>query len=72
MSVSSGAEILIRFIFSLNIRCAKQGLDPIATFRSEVEANFRGKIKGPFNAEDRLKAVRPSRLQRTFLSLLSN
>ncbi|AAW45590.2 conserved hypothetical protein [Cryptococcus deneoformans JEC21] len=36
--------------------CAKQGLDPIATFRSEVEANFRGKIKGPFNAEDRLKA----------------
>ncbi|KIR34067.1 hypothetical protein I352_03300 [Cryptococcus deuterogattii MMRL2647] len=36
--------------------CAKQGLDPIATFRSEVEANFRGKIKGPFNAKDRLKA----------------
>ncbi|OWZ52216.1 hypothetical protein J010_04903 [Cryptococcus neoformans] len=36
--------------------CAKQGLDPIATFRSEVETNFRGKIKGPFNTEDRLKA----------------
>jgi len=37
--------------------CQKQGVDPIKTFREEVFANFHGKIKGPFNAEDRLKAV---------------
>ncbi|WWC94776.1 hypothetical protein V866_001625 [Kwoniella sp. B9012] len=36
--------------------CQKQGVDPITTFRAEVFANFRGKIKGPFNAADRLKA----------------
>ncbi|WWC64672.1 uncharacterized protein I303_107283 [Kwoniella dejecticola CBS 10117] len=36
--------------------CQKQGVDPITTFREEVFANFRGKIKGPFNAADRLKA----------------
>lgn len=38
--------------------CQKMGVDPIKTFRQEVSANFHGKIKGPFNAEDRLKAVR--------------
>jgi uncharacterized ferritin-like protein (DUF455 family) len=38
--------------------CQKQGLDPVKTFREEVFANFHGKIKGPFNTEDRLKAVR--------------
>lgn len=37
--------------------CQKQGVDPIKTFREEVFANFHGKIKGPFNTEDRLKAV---------------
>ncbi|WVF73026.1 hypothetical protein IAT40_007844 [Kwoniella sp. CBS 6097] len=36
--------------------CDKRGVDPIETFRAEVFANFRGKIKGPFNAADRLKA----------------
>nr|XP_019010243.1 uncharacterized protein I206_04711 [Kwoniella pini CBS 10737]OCF49024.1 hypothetical protein I206_04711 [Kwoniella pini CBS 10737] len=36
--------------------CQKQGVDPIKTFRDEVFANFRGKIKGPFNSADRLKA----------------
>lgn len=70
MSVSFLTKILTCLFFSLNIRCAKQGLDPIATFRSEVETNFRGKIKGPFNTEDRLKAVRPSRLHRPFYRCL--
>lgn len=37
--------------------CQKKGIDPIKTFREEVFANFHGKIKGPFNSEDRLKAV---------------
>ncbi|WWD19565.1 hypothetical protein CI109_104026 [Kwoniella shandongensis] len=36
--------------------CQKQGVDAVTTFRQEVYDNFRGKIKGPFNAEDRLKA----------------
>ncbi|KAK8853153.1 hypothetical protein IAR55_003854 [Kwoniella newhampshirensis] len=36
--------------------CQKQGVDPVSTFRKEVYYNFYGKIKGPFNAEDRLKA----------------
>ncbi|ODN95177.1 hypothetical protein L198_04564 [Cryptococcus wingfieldii CBS 7118] len=36
--------------------CDKRGVDPVETFRQEVSDNFRGKIKGPFNAEDRLKA----------------
>ncbi|WVN84987.1 uncharacterized protein L203_100124 [Cryptococcus depauperatus CBS 7841] len=36
--------------------CTQQGLDPVTTFREEVYNNFRGKIKGPFNAKDRLKA----------------
>ncbi|WVQ84301.1 hypothetical protein IAT38_006453 [Cryptococcus sp. DSM 104549] len=36
--------------------CQKRGVEPVTTFREEVFSNFRGKIKGPFNAEDRLKA----------------
>lgn len=31
-------------------------LDPIAVFREEVRQNFAGRLKGPFNAEDRAKA----------------
>lgn len=37
--------------------CQERGVDPIKTFREEVSANFHGKVKGPFNSEDRLKAV---------------
>ncbi|KAJ9104453.1 hypothetical protein QFC21_001948 [Naganishia friedmannii] len=36
--------------------CERMGLDPIEQFREEVRSNFRGKIKGPFNAADRLTA----------------
>ncbi|WWC91625.1 uncharacterized protein L201_006571 [Kwoniella dendrophila CBS 6074] len=36
--------------------CQRQDVDAIDTFRAEVFANFRGKIKGPFNSADRLKA----------------
>ena len=31
-------------------------MDPIETFRQEVADNFYGRIKGPFNTADRLKA----------------
>ncbi|CBQ68518.1 conserved hypothetical protein [Sporisorium reilianum SRZ2] len=31
-------------------------LDPVQAFRREVRANFIGRLKGPFNAEDRRKA----------------
>ena len=31
-------------------------LDPIATFRKEVETHFYGQLRGPFNEEDRDKA----------------
>ena len=31
-------------------------LDPVATFRSEVETHFYGQLKGPFNEVDRDKA----------------
>jgi len=31
-------------------------LDPVAVFRLEVKANFIGKLKGPFNDQDRKKA----------------
>ncbi|KAI0354431.1 DUF455-domain-containing protein [Trametes cingulata] len=36
--------------------CAKQGVDPVRTFREEVRRGWRGDVKGPFNAEDREKA----------------
>ncbi|KAH9850977.1 DUF455-domain-containing protein [Lenzites betulinus] len=36
--------------------CAKQGVDPVQTFREEVKRGWRGDVKGPFNAEDREKA----------------
>ncbi|CDO69732.1 hypothetical protein BN946_scf184697.g4 [Trametes cinnabarina] len=36
--------------------CAKQGVDPVQTFREEVRRGWRGDVKGPFNAEDREKA----------------
>ncbi|KAL7278232.1 hypothetical protein ACG7TL_008207 [Trametes sanguinea] len=36
--------------------CAKQGVDPVQTFREEVRKGWRGDVKGPFNAEDREKA----------------
>lgn len=31
-------------------------LHPVEVFRSEVRRNFIGKLKGPFNADDRAKA----------------
>ncbi|KAI0631445.1 DUF455-domain-containing protein [Trametes polyzona] len=36
--------------------CAKEGVDPVQTFREEVRRGWRGDVKGPFNAEDREKA----------------
>ncbi|KAL7417253.1 hypothetical protein BDY24DRAFT_412002 [Mrakia frigida] len=33
--------------------CKNEGVEPIPTFRAEVQQNFRGKVKGPFNEEDR-------------------
>lgn len=36
--------------------CSEQGVDPVSTFREEVRQHFSGKLKGPFNEEDRLKA----------------
>lgn len=36
--------------------CAKQGVDPVQTFREEVQRGWRGDVKGPFNASDREKA----------------
>lgn len=36
--------------------CARQNVDPVAVFRSNVRQHFQGKLKGPFNREDRLKA----------------
>ena len=36
--------------------CARQGVDPVATFRKEVRRGWRGDVKGPFNAVDREKA----------------
>lgn len=36
--------------------CAKQGVDPVQTFREEVKRCWRGDVKGPFNVEDREKA----------------
>lgn len=35
---------------------AKPRLDPVQVFRQEVRRNFIGRLKGPFNAEDRRKA----------------
>lgn len=39
------------------ISCAKQGLNPVQQFRDEVSSHFHGDLKGPFNVEDRAKAV---------------
>lgn len=36
--------------------CAKQGVDPVQTFREEVRLHFSGHLKGPFNVEAREKA----------------
>ncbi|KAM5545839.1 hypothetical protein V8D89_000877 [Ganoderma adspersum] len=36
--------------------CARQGVDPVKTFREEVKRGWRGDVKGPFNAVDREKA----------------
>ncbi|PCH34824.1 DUF455-domain-containing protein [Wolfiporia cocos MD-104 SS10] len=36
--------------------CARQGVDPVPTFREEVRRCWRGDVKGPFNVEDREKA----------------
>ncbi|TKY89556.1 hypothetical protein EX895_001341 [Sporisorium graminicola] len=35
---------------------ARPPLDPVQVFRREVRKNFIGRLKGPFNAEDRRKA----------------
>ncbi|KAI0049123.1 DUF455-domain-containing protein [Auriscalpium vulgare] len=36
--------------------CARDGVDPVSTFREEVRRGWRGDVKGPFNVEDREKA----------------
>jgi uncharacterized ferritin-like protein (DUF455 family) len=36
--------------------CEKEKLDPVMVFRNNVKEHFKGKLKGPFNAEDRGKA----------------
>ena len=36
--------------------CAQEGVDPVPTFRDEVRRHFAGRLKGPFNYEDREKA----------------
>lgn len=36
--------------------CAKQNVDPVKIFRSHVQEHFNGRLKGPFNREDRAKA----------------
>ena len=33
--------------------CAREGLDPVCTFRQEVRRGWHGEVKGPFNAEAR-------------------
>ncbi len=35
---------------------ASPPLDPVQAFRQEVRKNFIGRLKGPFNADDRRKA----------------
>ncbi|KAK9899114.1 DUF455-domain-containing protein [Cystobasidium minutum MCA 4210] len=36
--------------------CEKQKVDPVKVFRSNVQEHFSGRLKGPFNREDRAKA----------------
>ncbi|TIB04838.1 hypothetical protein E3P92_00039 [Wallemia ichthyophaga] len=36
--------------------CKHSNLDPIETFRKQVKLNFSGKLRGPFNTDDRHKA----------------
>ncbi|KAH8109615.1 DUF455-domain-containing protein [Phellopilus nigrolimitatus] len=36
--------------------CGEQGVDPVETFREEVRRHFSGRLKGPFNVDDREKA----------------
>ncbi|OBZ73289.1 hypothetical protein A0H81_06819 [Grifola frondosa] len=33
--------------------CARDGVDPVQTFREEVRNGWRGDVKGPFNVDDR-------------------
>jgi len=36
--------------------CERESCDPVPRFREEVRVHFGGKVKGPFNEEDRRKA----------------
>lgn len=36
--------------------CERDGWDPVVKFREEVRSRFVGRLKGPFNEEDRRKA----------------
>ena len=40
----------------LTYYCEKQGLDPVKVFRENVRKHFLGRLRGPFNHVDRLKA----------------
>lgn len=36
--------------------CQREGVDPVKSFREEVQKGWRGAVKGPFNVADREKA----------------
>jgi uncharacterized ferritin-like protein (DUF455 family) len=36
--------------------CQKENVDPVQVFRANVQEHFNGRLKGPFNREDRAKA----------------
>ena len=36
--------------------CSEDGVNPVTTFREEVRRHFAGRLKGPFNVEDRERA----------------
>jgi uncharacterized ferritin-like protein (DUF455 family) len=51
--------------------CAREGLDPVLQFRDEVRRNFHGDLRGPFNVEDRAKAVSEGERERESCSAVS-
>ncbi|KAE8258808.1 hypothetical protein A4X13_0g1439 [Tilletia indica] len=45
-----------RWLTWLCAHALPEPLDPVQTFRANVRSNFIGKVKGPFNVEDRARA----------------
>lgn len=56
-SLPSSSTVERRRVELTGVSCAKQGLNPVQQFRDEVSSHFHGDLKGPFNVEDRAKAV---------------